>query len=159
MLGKILVYSISHDQKVARLYWHYALVEGENWTYSRHCIEKFDIGRKEKDLLALHNFARNVLTVYAPKLLKQLQKAIATLPVSSTSPFSAGTMTLGGDSQQGSQQPSQGRDAEGFVTPVFPASSQKLFDEQKEQMERQREEMEQQRKEERQREEMETADG
>ena len=29
LLGKILVYSISHDQKDARLYGHYALVEGE----------------------------------------------------------------------------------------------------------------------------------
>ena len=130
LLGRILVYSISHDQKDARLYGHYALVEGEKWTYYRHCIEKFDIGRKERDLLALHNFARNVLTVYTPKLLEQLQKAIAALPVSSTLSFSAGTMNLEGDSQQGSQQPSQARDAEGFVTPVLPASTQKLFDEQ-----------------------------
>ena len=38
------------------------------------------------------------------------------------------------DSQQGSQQPSQGRDAEGFATPVLPVSTQKLLDEQKEQM-------------------------
>ena len=134
LLGKILVYSISHDQKNARLYGHFALVEGEKWTYYRHHIANFDIVYNEMDLLALHNFARNVLTVYAPKLLKQLQKAIAALPVSSTLSFSAGTMSLEDDSQQGSQPPSQGRDAEGFATPVLPASTQKLLDEQKEQM-------------------------
>lgn len=38
LLGKMLVYSISHDQKDARIYGHYALVEGENWTYYRHYI-------------------------------------------------------------------------------------------------------------------------
>ncbi len=170
LLGKILVYSISHDQKDALVYGHYALVEGENWTYYRHRIERFDIRYKESDLLALHNFARNILTVYAPKLLKRLQKAIAALPVSYTLSFSADTVDLEDDSQQGSQQSSQGRDAEGFAISVLPASTQKLFDEQKEQMEQQRKEerqreeierqMEQQRKEnkeeeERQREEME----
>ena len=98
LLGKILVYSISHDQKDARLYGHYALVEGEKRTYYRHFIEKFDIGYKERDLLTLHIFARNVLTVYASKLLKRLQKAIAALPVSSTLLSSAATMNLEGDS-------------------------------------------------------------
>lgn len=141
--GKILVYSISHDQKDARLYGHFALVEGEKWTYYRHCIEKFDIGRKEKDLLALHNFARNVLTEYAPKLLKRLQKAIAALPVSSTL---SGTMNLEDDSQQGSQQPSRGQDAELFATPVLPASTQKLFDEQKKQIDEQKKEIDEQKK-------------
>jgi hypothetical protein len=140
LLGKILVYSISHDQKNARLYGYYALVEGEKWTYYRHHIANFDILYNERDLLALHNFARNTLTVYAPKLLERLQKAIAALPVSSTLSFSAGTMSLD-DSQQGSQQPSQGRDAEGFAIPGLPTNAQKLFDEQKEQMEQQRKQM------------------
>ena len=108
LLGKILVYSISHDQKDARIYGHYALVEGENWTYYRHHIGRFVIDCEESDLLALHNFVRNVLTVYAPKLLKRLQKAIAALPVSSTLSLSAGTMNLEDDSQQGSQQLSKG---------------------------------------------------
>ncbi len=81
LLGKILVYSISHNQSAARVYRHYALVEGENWRYYRHYIERFDIGHKESDLPALHNSARNVLTVHAPKLLKRLQKVIAALQV------------------------------------------------------------------------------
>ncbi len=140
LLGKILVYSISHDQNDARVWGHYALVEGEKWTYYRHHIGKFDIAHeeKERDLLALYNFARNVLTVYAPKLLKRLQKAVAALPISSTLSVSAGTMSLEDDSQQGSQQPSQNRDAKGFATPILPASAQKLFDEQKEQIDEQK---------------------
>ena len=97
--------------------------------------------------------------IHASKLLKRLQKAIAAFPVSSMLSFSAGTMSLEDDSR-GFQQPSQGRDAEGFATPVLPASAQKLFDEQKEQMDKLLQQMERQReenkeKEERQREEME----
>jgi hypothetical protein len=142
LLGKILVYSISHDQKNARLYGHFALIEGEKWTYYRHFINSFDIAYKERDLLILHNFARNVLTKHAPKLLERLQKAIAALPISSTLSFSAGTMSLN-DSQQGSQKPSQGRDNEGFATPGLPASTQKLFDEQTEQNKRMERQMQQ----------------
>lgn len=147
LLGKILVYSISHDQNDARVSGHYALVEGEKWTYYRHHIGKFDIAHEENDLLALYNFARNVLTVYAPKLLKRLQQAVAALPTSSTLSFSAGTMSLEDDSQQGSQQPSQGRDAEDFAAPVLPASAQKLFEEQKDQMDKLLQQLAQQKKE------------
>lgn len=136
LLGKTLVYSISHDHTDARLYGHYALVEGENWTYYRHHIRHFDIAHEEKDVLALHNFARNVMTVYAPELLNRLRKAIAVLPTSSTLSFSVDTMSWENPSQQGSQQPSQGQDAEGFAIPGLPASAQKLLDAQKEQLDR-----------------------
>ena len=159
LLGKTLVYSISHDQNDARVWGHYALVEGEKWTYYRHHIGKFDIAHEEKDLVALHNFARNVLTVYAPKLLKRLQNAIAALPISFTLSFSAGTMSLEDDSQQGSQQSPQGRDAEGFAIPVLPASAGNKSEgqiEMKQEIERLRQEAERKRQEaERQRQEAE----
>lgn len=115
--------------------------------YYQHHIGKFDIAHEERDLLALYNFARNVLMVYAPKLLKRLQKAVAALSILSTLSFSAGTMSLEDDSQHGSQQPSQGRDAEGFATPVLPARTQTLFDEQKDQMDKLLQQLKQQRKE------------
>ncbi|MCJ1386672.1 hypothetical protein MMC17_009798 [Xylographa soralifera] len=135
LLGKILVYSISHDQKNARVYGHYALVEGEKWTYYRHHIDNFDILYKVTDLLALHNFARNVVTVYAPKLLKRLREAFAALPASSTLPFSVDTMNLEDDSQRTSQHPSQGRDTEGFALPGLPANAQRQMDKLLEEME------------------------
>ena len=147
LLGKILVYSISHDQKNARVYGHFALAEGEKWSYHRHFINSFDIANKERDLLALHNFARNVLTKYAPKLLERIQNAIAALPVSSTLSFYAGTMSLEDNWQQGSQKLSQDRDGERFTTPDLPASTQRLFDAQKEQMDKLLQQLEQQRQE------------
>ncbi|KAI9682697.1 MAG: hypothetical protein M1829_006684 [Trizodia sp. TS-e1964] len=144
LLGKILVYSISHDQKNARVYGHFALVEGEKWTYYRHHIANFDIYYKETDLLALHNFARNVLTQHAPEVLKRVQRAIDVLPASTMLSFSAGTMSLMDESQAGSRPV---RDSQGFVMPVVPASAQSLFDEQTRQIEEQRRQVEEHKKE------------
>lgn len=151
LLDKILVYLISHDQKDARVWGHYALIEEEKWTYYRHHIAKFDIAHEKKTLLAFHNLARNVLTDYASQLLERLQKAIAALSMSSTLSFSIDTMNLMDDSQQGSQQLSQDQDAEGFVTPGLPASAQKW---QKEQMNKLLQQLEQQGKDSKEREEI-----
>ena len=49
-------------------------------------------------------------------------------------PASVDSMLIDGDSQQGSHQSAQMRDADGFAIPVLPASAQRLLDEQKEQM-------------------------
>lgn len=91
--------------------------------------------------LNIISFCSTSLIVFAIPKKSRLQEAIAALPMSSTLSFSAGSMDLEDDSRQDSQQPSQGRDAEGFVTPILPASAQKLFDEQKEQMDEQKEQM------------------
>ncbi len=144
LLDKILVYFISHDQNDARVWEHYAMIEERKWTYYRHHIEKFDIAHEERVLLTLYNFARNVLTEYASELLRRLRKAVAALPISSTLSFSADTMNLKNDSQQSSQQLSQDQDAEGFATPVLSASTQKLFDAQKEQIDKLLQQMKQQ---------------
>ena len=117
--GKVLVYSISHDQTNARVWGHYALMEGEQWIYYRYFIDSFDNAYKEGDLLALHNLARKILTGYAPELLKRLQGAIAALPVLSTPPCPTSTISLEDSSQQGSQQPSHDRGLEGLVVPVL----------------------------------------
>ena len=98
------------------------------------------------NLLTFHNFARNILTVYASELLKRFQKTIAALSISFTLLFSAGTMSLKNDSQQNSQQLSQNRDAEGFAIFVFSVSIQKLFAAQKEQIDKFLQLMKQQKK-------------
>ena len=123
LFDKIFVYSISHDQKNAHFYEHYVLIEKKNWTYYRHHIANFDIVYKKINLLIFHNFARNVLTIYASKLLKRLQKAIAVFSMSFTLLFSANTMNLKNDSQQNSQQFLQNRDVEGFAIFVFSVST------------------------------------
>ncbi|KAL9126206.1 MAG: hypothetical protein Q9217_004713 [Psora testacea] len=130
--GQVLVFSISHDQQDARLYGHYAIVQGEKWTYYRYPISKFDLTKKDS-LLAIHNFVRNILKSHLPGHVQRLKDALAALPdpnkplESSSLPSSSGlSFTTSGISlnDDNSQQDSQDRDAQGFVVPPRPDSSQ-----------------------------------
>lgn len=76
---QVLVFSISHDQQDARLYGHYAIIEGDKWTYYRYRIRKFDL-IDNNSLLAIHNFVRNILKSYLPKHLRRLKDSVAALP-------------------------------------------------------------------------------
>ena len=88
------------------------------------------------NLLIFHNFVRNILTIYVSELLKRFQKTIAIFSISFTLSFSANTMNLKNNSQQNFQQFSQSRNVEDFAIQVLSASIQKLFDAQKEQIDK-----------------------
>ncbi len=126
--GQILAFSISHDQEDARLYGHYAIIQGDKLAYYRYRIRKFDL-TDSSSLLAIHNFVRNLLKSYLPVHVQRLKDALAALPESleSSGPpgssglsFTASGMAL---NDENVQQPSQVRDAEGFVVPPPPDRS------------------------------------
>ena len=130
--GQVLVFSISHDQQDARLYGHYAIVQGENWTYYRYRIRKFDL-TDDNSLLAIHSFVRNILKSHLPEHVQRLRDALAALPDpneplessgllgSSTLSYTTSGMAL---NDNNSQQDSQGLDADGFAVPARPDGSQ-----------------------------------
>jgi hypothetical protein len=130
--GQVLVFSISHDQQDARLNGHYAIMQGEKWNYYRYRIMKFDL-TNNNSLLAIHNFVRNVLKSYLPGHVQRLKDALTALPDPNKPPessglpgssglsFAASEISLNDDS---SQQDSQDRDADGFMVPPRPDSSQ-----------------------------------
>jgi hypothetical protein len=129
---QVLVFSISHDQQDARLYGHYAIVQGEKWTYYRYPIQKFDLTKKDS-LLAIHNFVRNILKSHLPEHVQRLKDALAALPDPNKPPESSGLPGSSGLSfaasgislnDDNSQQESQDRDADGYVVPPRPDSSQ-----------------------------------
>ncbi|KAI9777081.1 MAG: hypothetical protein M1816_004919 [Peltula sp. TS41687] len=131
--GQFLVFSISHDQQDARLYGHYAIVQGEKWSYYRYPVRKFDL-TDYNSLLAIYNFVQNILKSHLPEHLQRLQDALAVLPDSNKPPESSGLPSSSGLSFAASeislndddnpQQDSQNRDADGFVVPPRPAGSQ-----------------------------------
>ena len=130
--GQVLIFSISHDQQDARLYGHYATVQREKWTYYRYRIRKFDL-TDNNSLLAIHNFVRNILKSHLPGHVRRLKDALVALPDPNKPPessglpgssglsFAASVISLNDDN---SQQDSQDRDADGFVVPPRPDSSQ-----------------------------------
>ena len=166
--GQVLVFSISHDQSDARLYGHYAIVQGEKWTYYRYPIQKFDLTKKDS-LLAIHNFVRNILKSHLPEHVRRLKDALAALPDPNKPPESSGLPSSSGLSfaaseislnDDNSQQDSQDRDADGFVVPPRPGRAKKqgqesrlverideLMQQLKEEREENKEEIERQRKE------------
>jgi hypothetical protein len=121
--GQVLVFSISHDQQDARLYGHYAQVQGEKWTYYRYHIQKFDLIKKE-GLLAIHNAVRNILKAHLPEHVQRLQDALAALPDPCDQPDSTGLSFVASEISLNADNSQQNRDADGFVVPPRPDSSQ-----------------------------------
>jgi hypothetical protein len=129
---QVLVFSISHDQQDARLNGHYAIMQAEKWNYYRYHIMKFDL-TNNNGLLTIHNFVRNVLKSYLPGHVRRLKDALTDLPDPNKPPESSGLPGSSGLSfaaseisinDDNSQQDSQDRDADGFVVPPRPDSSQ-----------------------------------
>ena len=131
--GQVLVFSISHDQLDARLYGHYATLQGEKWTYYRYRIGRFDL-TNNNSVLAIHNVVRNILKSHLPGHVQRLKDAIAALPDPTKPPESSclpGSSEMSSASSgilpndDNSQHVSQDRDADGFLLPPRPDSSQK----------------------------------
>lgn len=135
LMEQILVFSISHDQQDVRLWGHYAIVQQGKWTYYRYRIKKFDL-MEPNDVLAIHNFVRNILKFHLPEHVRRLKNALAAFPVFSDSnklskstglsdlsglSFAALTIPLNDDNFQ---EDSRNKDADGFVVLALPGSSQ-----------------------------------
>jgi septin family protein len=145
-------------------------VHGEKWTYYRYRIRKFDLTEKD-GLLAIHNAVRNVLKSHLPEHVQRLRDALAALPDPCDQPGSTGLSFVASEISLNADNSQQDRDADGFVVPLRPDSSQnsgakkkgqesrlaeqieRLRQEHKEELERQRKEREEEREENRKREE------
>lgn len=120
--GQILVFSISHDQKDARLYGHYALLHGDKWTYHRYFINSFNLLLNRNnvlDVLALYNFVQNLFKSHLPIHVQRLKDALAAFPEPGVLSSAASGVT---STDENFQQNQPNRDADGFVMPGAPAS-------------------------------------
>lgn len=79
---ELLGFSISHDDKVVRIYGHYPILEGGKTTFYRHIIHKFDFQALEgKERWTSYKFTKNVYEKWMPKHLKRISRAIDALPI------------------------------------------------------------------------------
>ncbi|TKA31858.1 hypothetical protein B0A54_16598 [Friedmanniomyces endolithicus] len=181
LLGRILVFTVSHNNRIVNLYGHYAVANAngsnsdgdetaDHFQYFRYDIAMFSLSMYEgRERFKAYNFARNVYATFAPQHLQRIREAVSSMqgPVPRTGLlFAASDITLDErDSQQGSEATgSQGND--GFRTPIEPASAlqkremasmrgqlDKLLRQSQEQGKQSTEQLEQQRKESRDKEE------
>ena len=75
---KILVFSISHDHSMVRIYGHYALIEEAKTTFHRYLIRSFGFTkRNSENRWTAYKSGRKVYDHFAPIHLKRIQSGVA----------------------------------------------------------------------------------
>jgi hypothetical protein len=78
---EILAFSISHDHCSVRIYGHYPLIDGNETTFYRHPIHKFDFTAVEgKEKWTAYKFTKNVYDIWVPAHFKRICSVIDQLP-------------------------------------------------------------------------------
>lgn len=75
-------YSISHSNEYVRIWAHYAVIKGEDFTFHRHSIAKFDISPTAEgdQRWKAWTFVMNVLDFWVPDHFQRICSAIDMLP-------------------------------------------------------------------------------
>ena len=78
---EILAFSISHDDRMVRIYGHYPVISKEDTAYYRHPIHTFDFTALDgKEKWTAYKFTRNVYDIWMPTHLKRICSVIDRLP-------------------------------------------------------------------------------
>ncbi|KAI4145942.1 MAG: hypothetical protein LQ340_006106, partial [Diploschistes diacapsis] len=99
--GKILAFTISHNNRIVNVYGHYAVAKDRaqhELEFFRHDIALFSLIIDEgSQRFKSYNFVRNLYGKFAPEHMKRIQNAVACLPVPTnpTSRSFAATSELG----------------------------------------------------------------
>ncbi|MCJ1441315.1 MAG: hypothetical protein MMC23_001801 [Stictis urceolatum] len=130
LYGQVLVFTVSHNQNIAHLYGHYAVVaedSPEKLEFYRYEIALFSLSSNEgKDRYKTYNFVRNVYEEFAPKHRERIKEAIACLkaPDKRTGiSFATSSLELGESDSQADSQDTPSRDDAVFQVPGEPASA------------------------------------
>ena len=75
-------FSISHSDEYVRIWGHYAVINGRDFTFFRHPIAKFDISKTVQgdNRWVAYNFVRNIYDSWLPEHFKRICSAIDMLP-------------------------------------------------------------------------------
>ena len=76
---RVLGFSISHDDRNARIYAHYPEINGEQTTFWRRTVREINIGDPASTWIS-HQFTLNTCQTFAPSLLARLKAVIDRLP-------------------------------------------------------------------------------
>lgn len=130
LLGRVLVFTVSHNNRVVNVHGHYAVSNGtdggESFTYFCHEIAMFSLTMYEgKERFKAYNFVKQLYDEFAPMHLQRIREAVRAMPESSVRTglsFLASDTTLEErDSQQDGAGASQ--EDEAFKAPSEPASA------------------------------------
>ncbi|KAL8662831.1 MAG: hypothetical protein Q9202_004345 [Teloschistes flavicans] len=78
---EILAFSISHNDSNVRIYGHYTVIQGDQTTFYRHLIRRFDFTDPEgKEKWSTYDFTKNVYEIWKPTHHKRICSALDDLP-------------------------------------------------------------------------------
>lgn len=78
---KILAFSVSNDNEAVRIYGHYPLINGDQTSFYRHPIKKFDFTSEDgKEKWTAYRFTKNVYDIFVPMHLDRIRIAVDQLP-------------------------------------------------------------------------------
>lgn len=117
--GQILAFSISHDNERAKVYAHYAVVEGATEKFYRCFLNSFDFilhGERKRT----YDFVRAVYHIFYPLHLKRIRDALSKMEDQPNVSIASSEIT----SESASQEPSAGI----FKVPGEPASKRQRIE-------------------------------
>ena len=129
LFGRVLVFTVSHDNDRVLLYGHFAVADSKvegGLKFYRHPIDLFSLSiRGGADRLKASNFVTNVYEKFAAEHRERIQDAVAQLPglgERTGLSFAASDLTIvPPNSTEDSQEASSQGDHD-FATPIEPAS-------------------------------------
>ena len=94
--GQILVFSVSHKNENVKIYGHYAITEGAEVTFYRHCIVSFTLGPGEDagSRKRTYDFVREVSHKFYPAHLKRISDALAKMDEPRTLSMTSTNMSI-----------------------------------------------------------------
>ncbi|KAK0246872.1 hypothetical protein LTR91_022864 [Friedmanniomyces endolithicus] len=128
LLGRILVFSVSHNNQLVNLYGHYAVASSSNNRIDGTAeeLQYFRLTMHEgRDRYKAYNFIRNVYDDFALEHLRRIQDAVAQLPNPEKRmglSFAASDLAFNDDGSQQESELVSSQDDSGFRTPGEPAS-------------------------------------
>ncbi|KAK6440395.1 hypothetical protein LTR95_003386, partial [Oleoguttula sp. CCFEE 5521] len=137
LLGRILVFTVSHNNRIVNLYGHYAVAsangstsnedeDGGYFQYFRYDFAMFSLSMYEgRERFKAYNFVRNVYRRFAPQHLQRIREAVGSMqgPVPRTGlSFAASDILLDEDKSQHGSEVTGSQENDGFKTPIEAAS-------------------------------------
>ena len=142
LYGKVLVFTISHNNRIANLYGHYA--DAGDRSNEEPEFYRFDIDISSlvmydgRDRYKSYNFVRNLYEKFAPEHLRRIKDAVAHLPdVKKRTGLSFAASELAPKESGSHQSSHEGSQESGFRIPGEPASVAKVREQMEQEMEQQ----------------------
>ncbi|KAK5086193.1 hypothetical protein LTR70_007438 [Exophiala xenobiotica] len=121
--GQILVFSVSHDNLLVKLYGHFANIDGDKLAFYRYPVASFVLNFEESQgRKRTHDFVREIYHSFYPAHLKRIRDALAAMDDPRNVAMISGMSVEEDESQEHDPSARSSQENSGFKKPGTPAS-------------------------------------